>query len=284
MDCGHGWINFKKYQLTSNNNDTLLKMMSSVTDFSSFSISMLEKQINCSIPENIFLHDTFTLYPQVDNPDASLSIKEAEGPLKSSIETKQGVIQIEVSGEEVFNMNVFRSYIGFLIHHLTPALFLHGCGIYSILRQKGLLLIGHEGSGKTTLSKEIPSSQIIDDDQILLHDNKLIPVGKKAAHTIQKKSVQKVVYEDKDHLSTELELIFILTKEMEGGHIKKTSAQSLLKDPSLVWHHNLCTLEQPENYCEGKAVPDVPAFFIGTNENINKTIEVMLEKIDSVLK
>ncbi|MBN2040046.1 MAG: hypothetical protein JW864_08405 [Spirochaetes bacterium] len=258
--------------------------MISVTDFSRFSINLLGKQINCSIPDNNFLHDTFTLNPQADNPDATLTIREADGPLRSNIETSQDAIIIDIEGENAFNMNMFRSYIGFLIHYLTPAFFIHGCGIYSILTQTGILLIGNEGSGKTTLSREIPSSQIIDDDQILLHENKLVPIGKKSAHTVQKRSVQKVVYEDKGYLATELELIFILTKEMKGGQVKKIPAESILKDPSLVWHHNLCTLEQPNNYCEDKEVPDVPAFLIGTDENKSETINAVLDKINSVLK
>ena len=143
--------------------------------------------------------------------------------------------------------------------------------------------MGHEGSGKTTLSKEIPSAYIIDDDQILLYKDELICIGKKAAHTIRRKNTQKVVYENKTYLYAKLGLIFVLTKEMQGGSIKKIPAESVLKDPALIWHHNLNTIEQPKNYCEGKELPEVPTFLVGTDENKKETIERVIKKLDDVL-
>lgn len=257
--------------------------MSSIIDITSFSIEFLDRLINCTVPEGVYIHNVFELHPPVEHPDASLIIEECSGPPKGHIEKKNGSIDIKITSEEAFNMNIFRSYIGFLIHRLTPAVFLHGCGIYSIVKQKGIIITGHEGSGKTVLSRQIPTSYIIDDDQILLRGNELISIGNKAAHTVRKGKSQQVIYEKTKHLNAGLGLVFMLTKEIEGGIIKKVPAESILKDASLIWHHNLSSIKQPENYCEGKTVPDVSAFIIGTNENRNRTIEAMLEIIGSVL-
>ncbi|MBN1534830.1 MAG: hypothetical protein JXA20_19315 [Spirochaetes bacterium] len=248
-----------------------------------FSIELLGKRINCSIPENVFLHGVFTPHTPAPDPDASLVIEESQGALEVNVERRDGVITMEVAGENAFNMNCFRSYIGFLIHNLTPAMFLHGCGIYSILRKNGILMLGHEGSGKTTVSSELPFVSIIDDDQILLEGTQLIGIGRKAAHTIRRSSRQNVVYEGGGHRRARLGLIFLLTKELEGGSIIEIDAESVLRDPSLVWHHNLETVHRPRNYCEGKSVPPVPAFVVGTHENIRETIEVVRETMDTVL-
>ncbi len=253
-------------------------------DTSTFSIQVLNRQINCYLPEEVYIHDVFTKYPLVENPDAALAIEESEGPLQTRMEKRDGVITMRVAGENAFNMNRFRSYVGYLVHHLTPAMFIHGCGIYSIIRKKGVLFVGTEGSGKTTVSREIPHAYIIDDDQILLCGNELIGIGKKAARTEQDNVLQKVVYEDRGHRRVELGIIFTLTKEMEGGKTKKVSAESVLQDTELVWHHNLHTEQPPADYCKKKEVPDVPSYLVGTNGKKPETVRAVIKKIDTLLK
>ncbi len=251
---------------------------------SSFSIQVLDRTINCYLPQNVFIHDLFVKEPLSENPDAYLIIEEGEFPLKTEIENGRGALTLKVSGQDAFNINRFRSYIGFIIHQITPAMFIHGCGIYSILRKKGILLVGGEGSGKTTVSRELPHSYIIDDDQILLAGSELVGIGLKSARTEQDKNMQKVVYEDRGYRTAELGIIFMLTKEMKGGGVRKVPAESFLRDPELVWHHNLETVEIPKNYCEDKHVPDLPAFLAGTDGKKPETIRAVIKKIDFVLK
>ena len=257
--------------------------MPSELDFSSFSINILGRRINCTLPRDVFLHNVFTMYPLVEEPDAVIVIEETEAPLSVCIDTGNGSTLMQVSGRDAFNMNRFRSYIGFLTHYITPAMFLHGCGIYSILRNSGILIVGRQGSGKSTISREIQFADIIDDDQILLHENELIGIGNKAASTVMKNSSQEVIYRNSEHLRAGLGIILALTKEMPGGTIKEISSQSLLSDPSLIWHHNLSTIDCPENYCLDKEIPVVPAFAIGTDENLKSTIETVNEKLEDVL-
>ena len=257
--------------------------MPSELDLTHFSIHILDRIINCVVPTGFLLHDVFTLHKISQTPDAILHLKKTNDPLQADIKRKDGIITLNVSGEDAFNMNLFRSYIGLLVHYLTKAIFIHGCGIYSIVKNSGILILGKKKSGKTTISDKIQLSYIIDDDQMLLFENKLIGIGKKSAHTEELKKGQNVVYEKAGYRQTNLGIIFVLMKDLEGGTFKKIDSKSILTDLSLVWHHNLYTFEIPKDYCKDKQIPNVPAYFIGTNENKHKTIELLNELIKSQL-
>lgn len=247
-----------------------------------FSIRFLGMSINCSIPDDMFIRDVFVMGPPADTPDATLAVEASEAPLRIDMTGAGGVRALRVTGEDACNMNIFRSCIGFLVHCHTPALFVHGCGLYSILKKKGILILGPQGSGKTTIAGALPMTHIIDDDQVLVYGRDLVGIGLRAAHTIKRKIGQSVLYEKTERRRARLGLVLLLTGEREGGWTERFSVGSLLDDPAFLWHHNLNPMERPGHYCAGKSLPRVPAYRVGTSGGQRETIEAVKRLIDAL--
>lgn len=247
-----------------------------------FSIRLLGKSFNCSIPDDMFIRDVFAMGPPDDSPDATLSVEASERPLRIEMAGACGIRALRVTGEDACNMNIFRSCIGFLAHCLTPALFVHGCGLYSILKKKGILILGSQGSGKSTIAGALPMINIIDDDQVLIHGRELVGIGWRAAHTVRRKIGQTVLYEKTERRRARLGLVLLLTREREGGWIERFPIGALLDDPGILWHHNLDALEMPGHYCEGKTLPPVPAYRVGTSGGQRETIDEVCRLIDAM--
>jgi hypothetical protein len=149
---------------------------------------------------------------------------------------------------------------------------IHGCGmiIKSGNKEKGILLVGRHGSGKSTLENALRKNCTLDDDVLMIDDTSMQTVGKYGSITYKEKSSKQKM---RRHLingvtESKMDAIFILDKQYCGGYLKEEEWQIPRKDSAIdALGYSLYTLwkERPP------IKVNVPVYRLGTDMNISGT-------------
>jgi hypothetical protein len=149
---------------------------------------------------------------------------------------------------------------------------IHGCGmiVKSNNRERGILLIGRHGYGKTTLGNALGKKQTLDDDIMMVDHNSMQTVGRYGAITYKKLFSREKLREHQigGITKADIDAIFILDKKYLGGYIQEEERQIPRRDSaidSLGFRHYCLIEERPP------IKVSVPVYRIGTDYNLCAT-------------
>jgi hypothetical protein len=146
---------------------------------------------------------------------------------------------------------------------------IHGCGmvIKSGNKERGILLIGRHGHGKTTLGNALGKNQTLDDDILMINNNGMQTVGRYGAITHKKLFSREKWREHQIRGITQanIDAIFILDKRYRGGHIQEEERHIPRRDSAIdalgFRHYSLLEEKPPIQV-------SVPVYRLGTNHNL----------------
>jgi hypothetical protein len=206
--------------------------------------------------------------------------------LRSSDKTPEATCFI-VDSEDFHMQKLFSSYAAFtpksidhvrkllslIVHIESDATMLHAA--LTIHEKGNILLLGQSRSGKSTLSGLL--GQIIDDD-ILIYRNELLYVPSINGYTATGRSPDKELLLASENVQPlRPDYCFILDKSESGGFIEETDMLPLDSYmPNYFSKDNTTQYIEHNNFIKPEWLP---AYIIGTNGNIEKTLESIQKTI-----
>ena len=213
-------------------------------------------------------------YFEYSDRETSLQLKLFNGHVNQSI---SGDRKLTVMHQES-NMHLFKRLMCYMLDlYSSEYSAIHGSGIS--LDNKGILFTGPSGHGKSTLAKAFSNSQILDDDLLILTENKMGVSGKFGTRTIKKEeySYLKPIKGKNAIKSHQLDFAFLLDKRFKGGYCNEV--ENVI--PRMYSHLTISPMLTRKQRLLKNSEVNARVFVLGTNGNLEKTKESIEEIISS---
>jgi len=156
---------------------------------------------------------------------------------------------------------------------------IHGCGL--AYQNKGIVIAGHSGSGKTTIAgffEENASNEdnvrILDDDLLAVDGTYMETIGRFGARTSFEDGIKKRIMNKTKTAKQAINLVFLLDPSMRGGEYKYHDG-SMPREYTVP--DNLNANLQKE-YIKGAPIKvQAQVYIIGTDDGKEKTLDTILK-------
>lgn len=152
----------------------------------------------------------------------------------------------------------------------------HGAGLEK--NQRGILLLGRSGAGKTTICQSMTDCRIIEDDTLLLNQGRMYWIGKCGiAELPNENKTLTLLHNSIEGVS--VYCFFLLSKRIEGGKchsIKPKDIPRRLSVPDFIPQHHLIP------YLTEPPIPlNATGYVLGTQGNLHATLD-LIRKLSGV--